>query len=331
MVKKQGLNTQQNIQIYPWGDSRRFNSYAAYFKRAFGKRIQKVTIDAGFTCPNRDGSLGTGGCSYCNNSSFNPSYCSPKKSITQQINEGIEFHINRYRRADKFLAYFQAYSNTYAPLEYLKKIYSEALSHPSIIGLVIGTRPDCIDSEKLDYFQMLSEKYYVVLEYGIESCYNKTLERINRCHNFECSCSAIEQTASRGINTGAHIIFGLPGETRKEMMEEVNILSKLPINSIKFHQLQILKDTKIAQEYETNPASFHIFNVEEYLEFIIDVVERLNPDIVLERIAGEVPPRYLALQVWSSLRNEQLISLFEKNLEKRNTWQGRLYRGVNNG
>jgi radical SAM protein (TIGR01212 family) len=314
-----------------WGDNRRFNSYAGYFRRTFGGRVQKVSIDAGFTCPNRDGLVGKGGCTYCDNDSFNPSYCAPYKSITEQIDEGIIFHAGRYRRADKFLAYFQAYSNTYAPLNQLKKIYSEALNHPCVMGLVIGTRPDCVDSDKLDYLAELSEKYHIVVEYGIESCYDKTLQRINRKHDFECSLKAIEATAARGIRTGAHLMFGLPGETVQEMLDEIDIISSLPINSVKFHQLQLLKNTKITEEYTQNTSDFHIFDVPEYIDFIIHVVEKLRPDIVVERIAGEVPPDFLAVPAWCSLRNDQLLSLFEKTLEKRDTRQGRLYGSVNNG
>jgi radical SAM protein (TIGR01212 family) len=285
--------------------------------------VQKVSIDAGFTCPNRDGLKGRGGCTYCDNDSFNPSYCVPHKSITEQIAEGIEFHARRYRRADKFLAYFQAYSNTYSSLEQLKKVYSEALAYPGVIGIVIGTRPDCVDSYKLDYFAELSKKYYVVLEYGVESCYDKTLQRINRKHDFECSRRAIAETAARGITTGVHLMFGLPGETVQEMFDEVDIISELPINSVKFHQLQLLKNTKITQEYMRNPSEFHVFDVSEYIDFMTEIIERLRPDIVVERIAGEVPPRFLAVPAWCSLRNDQLLTLFEKNLEIKNTWQGR--------
>lgn len=311
---------------YPWGDERRFNSYSRHFKRTFGERVQKVTIDAGFTCPNRDGTSGIGGCTYCDNNSFNPSYCFPHKSILAQIEEGIEFHARRYRRADKYLAYFQAYSNTYAHLSHLEKLYSEALSHPLIAGLVIGTRPDCIDAEKLDYLVSLSKapkKPYVAIEYGLESCYDKTLLRINRGHDFECSRKAVEDTAAKGLNVGVHLIFGLPGESKPEMLDEIAVLSSLPVDSVKFHQLQLLRNTRITKEYFENPSDFHLFEPHEYIDFITDVVERLRPDITVERIAGEVPPRFLALSAqWP--RNDTMLTLFEKNLEKRNTWQGRI-------
>lgn len=314
-------------RVYPWGDSRRFNSYSNYFKREFGGRVQKLTIDAGFTCPNRDGTVGVGGCTYCNNDAFNPSYCNPKKSITQQIEEGIEFHAVRYRRAERYLAYFQAYSNTYAPLSKLKSLYNEALSHPKVVGLVIGTRPDCVDEEKLDYFQELNQKFYITLEYGVESCYNQTLEQINRGHTFEQSVWAIEQTNKRGIRVGAHIIFGLPGETPEQMLAEAQVLSALPIHTIKFHQLQIIKGTLMEQQYNEKPEMFKLFGMDEYFSFLADFIERLNPNFVIERFTGEAPPRYLAVPPWGNLRTDQLMVKFEKLLEERDSWQGKRYKG----
>ena len=312
--------------VYPWGHQRRFNAYSNYFKKKFGERVQKVSVDAGFTCPNRDGSLATGGCTYCNNDAFNPSYCESSKSVTQQIKEGIEFHKVRYRRASKYLAYFQAYSNTYAPLDYLKRIYNEALEVPGIIGLVIGTRPDCVDDKILDYLMELSGKVYLIIEYGIESCYNKTLERINRQHTFEQSIEAIEATSGRGIKTGGHLIFGLPGETRKEMLEEADIISRLPLNNVKFHQLQIIKGTTMAKEYLHKPENFEIFSWEEYREFMIDFLERLNPGFVVERITGEAPLRFLTGPRWGMKRTDQILNLFESRLEEKDTWQGRRWK-----
>lgn len=287
--------------------------------------MQKVSVDAGFTCPNRDGTLARGGCTYCNNDAFSPSYCIPEKSVTRQVIEGIEFHKVRYRRANKYLAYFQAYSNTYASLEHLMKIYNEALAVPGVVGLVIGTRPDCVDEEKLDYFGKLSKETYLIIEYGIESCYNKTLERINRKHSFEQSIWAIEATASRGIRTGGHLIFGLPGESRSEMLGEAEILSKLPLSNVKFHQLQIIKGTMMAMDYVENPDSFQLFSWEEYREFMIDFLELLNPDFVVERISGEAPPRYISGPRWGLKRTDQILDLFEKRLEERDSWQGKRF------
>jgi radical SAM protein (TIGR01212 family) len=317
----------QNIE-FPWGHQRRFNAYPDYFRKLFGSRIQKVSIDAGFTCPNRDGTKGTGGCTYCNNDAFNPSYCVPEKSVTRQIEQGISFHKKRYREASSYLAYFQAYSNTYASLEKLKKLYEEALGYPGIIGLIIGTRPDCIDNEKLLYLKVLSQKYYVSVEYGIESCYDKTLKRINRGHTYKEAVDAINMTSGFGINTGAHFIFGLPGESRDEMLEEAEIVSQLPLTTVKFHQLQIIRGTVMETEYSNNPSDFQLFTWDEYFDFIIKFLERFNPSIVVERFTGEAPPRFLTEQPWGKKRTNQITHMIEKRLEELNTWQGRLYKAV---
>jgi radical SAM protein (TIGR01212 family) len=311
--------------IYPWGHGRRYNAYSDYFRNIYGSRVQKVSIDAGFTCPNRDGTKGTGGCTYCNNSAFNPSYCIPEKTVTQQIKEGIEFHKWRYSEAVSYLAYFQAYSNTYAPLDKLKQLYEEALLYPGVTGLVIGTRPDCVDDEKLAYLKELSQSIYITIEYGIESCYDKTLQRINRGHSFEDAVDTIEKTAAHGINTGAHIIFGLPGETRAEMLEEASILSELPLTTVKFHQLQIITGTSMEKEYKNNPEDFELFTWEEYLDFFIVFLEKLNPSFVVERFTGEVPPRFLSGKPWSGKRADQIAGIIEKRLEELDTWQGKLY------
>ncbi len=308
--------------VFPWGDNRRYNSYSNYFKQKFGERVQKVTINAGFSCPNRDGKISTGGCTFCNNSAFNPSYCKPEKSITQQIKEGVEFHANRYRKASQFLAYFQAFTNTYKPLTELKQIYDEALSCPEVMGIVVGTRPDCVDEQILDYFAELSQSKYVILEYGVESCYNSTLLDINRGHNFETSRWAIEQTAQRGINVGAHFILGLPNETKQMMIDQTDIINSLPINTVKFHQLQIFKDTTMAQQYAENPEKFKFFEREEYINFFIEILVRLRQDIVIERFAGEAPPRFHAGPAWGLTRNDELIVMLEKRLKELDLWQG---------
>ena len=315
----------KETRVFPWGHDRRFNAYSNYFRNIYGARVQKVSIDAGFTCPNRDGTKGTGGCTYCNNDAFNPSYCQPGKSVTRQIEEGISFHRWRYSEARSYLAYFQAYSNTYAPLERLRILYEEALQYPGVIGLIIGTRPDCIDEEKLTYLKELSKKCYLAVEYGIESCYNKTLRRINRGHTFEDAVAAVEKTAAYGINTGAHFILGLPGETREEMLNQADIISKLPLKTVKFHQLQIVKGTGMEKEFHNNPADFELFPWEEYLGFIISFLERLKPSIVVERFTGEAPPRFLTGTGWGKKRADQIVNLIEKRLEELDTWQGKLY------
>lgn len=311
---------------FPWGHDRRFNAFPDYFRRTYGMRMQKVSVDAGFTCPNRDGSKGTGGCTYCNNKAFNPSYCLPSKSVTQQIDEGIEFHRKRYRKAGSYLAYFQAYSNTYAPPSRLEELYGEALAHKDVKGLVIGTRPDCIDDATLDLLEDFSKKCILTVELGIESCYDLTLARINRGHTFNDAVVAVRSLASRGINTGAHFIFGLPGESVEEMLAEAGIISGLPLKSVKFHQLQIIRGTVMEEEFKSNPSDFEYFTWEEYLNFIIRFLELMNPAIVVERFTGEAPPRFLERTVWGKKRTDQIVGLIEKRLEELDTWQGRLYK-----
>jgi hypothetical protein len=313
--------------MYPWGDNRRFNSFANYIKKTFGGRVQKLTLDAGFTCPNRDGTVGVGGCTYCNNDSFNPSYCSPTKSISQQIAEGIEFHAFRYRRVEKFIAYFQAYSNTYAPLAKLKELYQDALSYPNVVGLSIGTRPDCVDEEKLDYLASLAKSYHISVEYGVESCSNATLNAINRGHTFEQSEYAIEQSAKRGLNVGAHFILGLPGESTDQLITQTETIGKLPLTTIKFHQLQIVRNTAMANEYAQNPDKFKFFSIDEYLDLLVTIVERLNPSIVIERFTGEASPATLIAPNWGKLRTDQLLVKLERLLEKNDTWQGKIWKG----
>lgn len=314
------------MENYPWQHKRRFNAYSNYFRKLYGTRIQKLSIDAGFTCPNRDGTKGTGGCTFCNNNAFNPSYCVPQKSVSQQIEDGIAFHRKRYRRTNKYLAYFQAYSNTYSSLEKLRELYEEALAHPMVIGLVIGTRPDCMDEEKLSYLRELSTASYIAVEYGIESCYDKTLLRINRGHTFSEAEEMVKLTAFYGIITGAHFIFGLPGETHDEMLASAGIISRLPLKTVKFHQLQIIKGTTMEIEYNDKPEDFHLFSWEEYLDFFVSFLERLNPEIVVERFTGEAPPKFLSHPVWGIKRSEEIVSLVEKRLEVLDTWQGRLYK-----
>ena len=322
-------------------DGKRYSSFVGYFKKTYGERLQKIVLDAGFTCPNRDGSVGHGGCTYCNNAAFHPSYSTAGKTLHQQMDEGIEFHKVRYRTTEHYLAYFQAYSNTYAPLERLRSLYEEALSHPQVVGIVIGTRPDCVDEQKLDYLADLAggkilkgwertmadgtirRQPIIIVEYGIESCYDSTLIRINRGHDFKTAENAIRMTAERGLDVGIHMILGLPGETKQMMIDACNILNSLPIRSIKFHQLQIVKGTRMEKDYEEHPEDFERFKLEEYLDFFADILEKLRPEIYIERIAGEVPPRFVSETPWGLIRNAELLRLLDKRLEERDTWQGR--------
>jgi len=300
----------------------RYFSYKNYLLKQFGARMQKLTIDAGFTCPNRDGGVGMNGCTFCNNQAFNPSYCVPQKSILQQLEEGIEFHKNRYRRAEGYLAYFQAYSNTYSPLKKLKEIYKPAIEHPLVKGIVIGTRPDCLEEEKLDFFMDLSKKMFVSIEIGIESVHDETLRKINRGHDFQCAVDILQKIKERNIHAGAHFIFGLPEETPEMWLEDVKTINKLPLNSIKFHQLQIIKGTQMEKEYLENPKLFYPFTMNTYIEFIVDLVERLNPNFAIERFAGEVPPRFLTVNHWGTIRYDVVLQKIVKEFERRGTYQG---------
>lgn len=311
---------------YEFPEGKRYNTFVGYFKRKYGERLQKIVLDAGFTCPNRDGKVGRGGCTYCDNAAFHPSYSTSNKSLRQQLDEGIGFHKVRYRTTEHYLAYFQSYSNTYAPLEKLKQLYTEALSHPQVVGIVIGTRPDCVDEEKLDYLQELAKDHVVIVEYGIESCYDQTLERINRGHDFETARRAVEMTAARGIDVGVHFILGLPGETRKMMLDSCEIINRLPIRSIKFHQLQFVKGTRMEKEFAEKPEDFERFSLEEYIDFFVDMLERLRPDLSIERFVGEVPPRFVNETPWGLIRNVEILRLLDKRLEERDTWQGRYFK-----
>lgn len=311
--------------LYPWGNSRPFHSLADYYKQRYGSRIQKVSVHAGFTCPNRDGTVGVGGCTFCNNNGFSPSYCHENSSITEQLEKGLHFLKKRYRKANVFVAYFQAYSNTYAEIELMKRRYEEALSHPEISGISVGTRPDCVDDLKLDYLSEIARNHIVSIEYGVESTHEDTLVAINRGHSFSDSVRAIEKSAARGIHTGIHLIMGLPGETRQQMLMQSQIISQLPINSIKFHQLQIVKDTPMAEEFLQNPQKFQFFEPEEYEDFMIEFIENLRPDIAIERFAGEVPPAFNLRKAWKGLRSDQVIIRIEEKMKERNTWQGKKF------
>lgn len=311
--------------MFVWGDDRPYNSYSTYFRKRFGERVQKVAINAGFTCPNRDGKVGYGGCTFCNNEAFTPSYCQPSKSITQQIDEGVEFHQKRYRNASHYLAYFQSFSNTYAPLDLLRQRYEEALSHEGVVGVVVGTRPDCISEEILDYFAELAKGYYVTIEYGIESCYDDTLRRINRGHDFACAERAVKMTAERGLAVGAHFVLGLPGESDEMILAEVERINALPLTTIKFHQLQVFRGTAMEREYDEHPELFRFWELDDYLDLMVEILRRLRPDIVVERFASEAPPRYHYGRNWGLVRNETLWSMLEKRLHQRNAYQGELY------
>ena len=305
--------------------SDRYYSYKQFLLEHFGEPVLKLPIDAGFSCPNRDGTVGTGGCTYCLNEAFSPRYCSSEKDILQQIDEGIEFHRQRGRESNIYLAYFQSFSNTHAPLEKLQELYETALSHPKVKGLVIGTRPDCVDEEKLDYLSTLNHKHFISVEYGIESCYDRTLQRINRGHDFATAEKAVRMTAEQGIHTGAHFIIGLPGETIEDWLNGIKLINPMPINSIKFHQLQIIKGTAMEQEFQKHPEDFCRLMMEEYTELMVDIIERLRTDIIIERFASEVPPKYLSVNPWKLQRYDVLLQHIRQRLKERNVCQGEIY------
>lgn len=318
-------------------DGKRYNTFVGYYKRIYGERLQKLVIDAGFTCPNRDGTKGRGGCSFCDNAAFHPSYSTAGKSIAAQIDEGIGFHQVRYRNTKHYLAYFQSYSNTYAPLPKLKELYLEALSHPQIVGIVTGTRPDCIDEEKLDWLADLKDgralpgwrrdgfdRPVVKVEYGIESCYDRTLARVGRGHDVACVENAVRMTAERGLDPGAHFILGLPGETRSMLLDQCSFINSLPLHSVKFHQLQIVKGTRIEKEFAEVPQDFLRLDLSDYLDLVTEILERLRPDLYIERVAGEVPPRFVNETQWGLVRNFQILHMLDDRLEECGTWQGRL-------
>ncbi len=317
---------------YPWLHERRFNAFPNYCVRVFGERLQKVSVDAGFTCPNRDGTISTQGCFYCNNASFSPSYCNSSKNITEQIKEGIDFLNIRYKKAEKYLVYFQSYTNTYRKINELKSLYSEALSYNGVKGLIIGTRPDCITEELLDYLAELSENYYIVMEFGMETTNNNTLKFINRGHTFEQSVEALQLCASKKVLAGVHLIFGLPYENEEELLSRAHIISKLPVHAIKIHQLQIVKETVLETLYKKEPSAFLSFTLDSYIDLIIGFTERLNPDIIIDRFAGEVPPRFLAgpsimkNNTYGYLRNDQILQMIEKRMEALDTWQGKGFK-----
>ena len=273
----------------------------------------KLVLDAGFSCPGR--------CSFCDNTAFHPAYSTRSKSITQQLDEGIAFHAARGRTEGPYLAYFQSYSNTYAPLEHLKEVYGEALAHPAVSGIVIGTRPDCVDAEKLDYIASLG---CARMEYGIESCRDETLLRVRRGHDFACSERAVRETAARGIPVCGHFILGLPGETRETLLEDVPRINALPLDSVKFHQLQLLKGTPMAAEFAARPEDFVRWTLDGYIDLLVDILERLRPDIAVGRLAASVPPRYLAVPGWG-VKASAFSALLDHRLAERSTWQGKLF------
>jgi uncharacterized protein len=308
---------------YPWGHTRRYNDFSSYIKQKFNRRVQKISINAGFTCPNRDGSKGVGGCYFCNNDTFKPDYCEPQLSVKEQIVKGIDIFKVRYPDA-KYMAYFQSYTNTYGDLAYLIDLYEQALENKDVVGLIVGTRPDCLPDELLSYFADLSSRTYVTIELGVESTNNQTLKLVNRGHDYQSTIDAVHRLHKLSINVGAHLILGLPGESRKDIINNAIEISKLPINYLKIHQLQYVKGSELGRDFMRNSSDYKVFDVDEYVELVVDFLEVLKPEIVMERFASQAPQDLLLAPRWG-LKNFELVHMVEKRMIARETWQGRLY------
>ena len=300
---------------------RLYYDFASFLSQYFDGKVQKTSIHAGFTCPNRDGSKGTGGCTYCNNQTFNPDYCKPEFGIRRQLEDGISFFARKYPQM-RYLAYFQAYTNTYGELEQLKAMYDEALSVDGVVGLVIGTRPDCMPPALLDHIEQLSRKTFVMVEYGIESANDETLRRINRGHDFATAIDAIRRTHERGILVGGHLILGLPGEDHDELMRQAEAIAALPLDMVKLHQLQLIRGTRMAREYEERPEDFHLYTVDEYIDLAIDYIERLPGTMVIERFISQSPRSLLIAPDWG-MKNYQFVDRLRHRMQERDTWQGK--------
>lgn len=300
-----------------------YKDFSTFLRRHFPDRVQKISLHAGFTCPNRDGTKGRGGCTYCNNQTFNPDYCRTGRTIAGQLEEGKRFFARKYPTM-QYLAYFQAYTNTYGELEELKRKYEEALAVDGVVGLVIATRPDCMPDVLLDYLEALNRRTFLLVEYGIESTRNDTLRRINRGHTWEEAIDAVKRTAGRGIRCGAHVILGLPGEMPGDIVAQARDLSSLPLTTLKLHQLQLIRGTRMAREYEEHPEDFHLFGMQEYLNVVVDYLEHLRPDIVLERFISQSPKEWLMAPDWG-LKNYEFNHLLQKRMRQLGAYQGKKY------
>lgn len=290
----------------------KYVEFGPWLQSELGCKVQKISVNAGMTCPNRDGTLGTGGCTFCNNQTFNPAYCRTEKSVTQQLEEGKQFFARKYP-AMKYLAYFQAYTNTYAELDRLVSLYEEALRVPDVVGLVIGTRPDCMSDHLLDYLEELNRRTFLIVEYGVESANDETLLRINRGHTFRQSCEAIRRTAERGIRVGAHVILGFPWEPFDELMRQAEEIGRLPLTTLKLHQLQIIRGTQLAREYAEHP--WAVPTAEEYIDLVLNYISRLPYGLVMERFVSQSPPEMVIAPQWG-LKNHEFANLLRNRIAK---------------
>jgi radical SAM protein (TIGR01212 family) len=299
-------------------DGERFRTYNKWLKQKFGQRVYKVIVDAGFTCPNRDGKVAVGGCTYCNNSSFRPPSAIRTDPIRDQVREGIEYIRKRFE-AKKFIIYFQPFSNTYAETGYLRELYTGALDHPDVVGIAIGTRPDCIDPEKVEMIDEIARRTFVALEFGVESIYDDTLRRVNRGHDYSAFLHAIDLTRGRSIHVGAHLILGFPWETRDQWLGMADEMSRLSIDALKIHHLHIVRGTALAAEYARRP--FRILEYDEYLDLLCEFIERLDPRIIIERLFGEAPLGLLVAPNWRRNKND-LVRDIQRRFEERGVIQG---------
>ena len=298
----------------------RYNDYGSFLQQYFAGKVQKISINGGFTCPNRDGTVGRGGCTFCNNQTFNPDYCRSELSVTEQLQEGIRFFARKYPTM-RYLAYFQAYTSTYDNIDRLIARYEEALSVEGVVGIIIGTRPDCMPPALLDYLAQLAQRTFVTVEYGVESTIDSTLQRINRGHDYASAVEAITRTAQAGIITGAHLILGLPGESRNDMLSHATRLSQLPLHTIKLHQLQLIRGTVMGNEYEIHPQQFDIPDIDTYIDLAIDFTELLRPDIVIERFVSQSPAELLLAPHWG-VKNHEFTARLLCRMRERDAYQG---------
>lgn len=301
-----------------------YKEFGDFLNKHFPYKVQKISINAGFTCPNRDGSKAVGGCTYCNNQSFSPGYGGKQRTVSDQLRDGISFFSHKYPQM-KYIAYFQSYTNTYDSIDKLIELYEEALSFPDVVGIIIGTRPDCMPDELLDYFAELNKRTFLIIEYGLESTLNSTLEFINRGHTHEESIEAINKTSDKGIYTGAHMILGLPGESRANILDHAVKLSKLPLTTVKLHQLQLIKGTVMARQHREHPEWFNLFDVDTYIDLCVDFAELLSPNFIIERFISQSPKSLLIAPDWG-LKNFEFTAKVLKRFEERQTYQGRLFK-----
>lgn len=300
---------------------RRYYPLSLFLKRRFGGKIWRVTVDAGFTCPNVDGSVALGGCVFCDNRSFSPNRRLPHVDVAVQVERGVRI-LENYYGADRFVAYFQAATNTYAPVAKLRRLYDQALAHPQIVGLVIGTRPDCVSDEVLDLLAEYARSRFVSIELGLQTIHERSLAWMNRGHGLAEFIDAVHRCQGRGFEVSSHVILGLPGESHADMLETAATLARLPIDALKIHSLHVVRDTPLEKMYHAGQVA--MLDQEAYVSLACDFLERLPPRVVIQRLSGDAPPEYLVAPAWC-LKKAELLTAIRQELQRRDSWQGRLY------